>query len=195
MNEKITKALEKNLREGETVVWESGTLTFRLLDGKEGRKSLLQWVLSAVCYIAILIFYASYGAVTLKVATVLTALLAVMIAMPVLSYRQLLAQRYYLTNQRAILIKKDGVICTMERAKINAVRLYPGKPGASLALGRSLLDEGGKQLRWRSTHAKEHPNSVGGLNALGLVFYNVERAETAMRLLQADVERAESEAL
>lgn len=74
----------------------------------------------------------------------------------------------------------------MNLDSINAVKLYPVKPGAALALGKSLLDEGDSQLRWRSTHAKEHPNSVGGLNALGLVFYNVEHAEKAMQLIQAD---------
>ena len=186
MNERIKNSLQKNLRDGESVLWESGTLPFGILDGKEGRKTLLKWILCAVCYIAIILFYAVHDAVTPKFIIILTALFGVMAIMPILSYREVLAQKYYITNERALLIKKDGRICTMNLDTINAVKLYPIGPGAALALGKSILDEGDSQLRWRSTHAKEHPNSVGGINALGLVFYNVEHAENAMHLLQAD---------
>ena len=142
MNERMQKTLKQNLRDGETVQWESGTLPFGLLDGKEGRKTLLKWILCAASYTAIIVFFAVNNAVTPKFLIILTALFGLMAITPILGYREVLAQRYFVTNERAILIKKDGRICTMNLDSINAVKLYPVKPGAALALGKSLLDEG-----------------------------------------------------
>ena len=186
MNEKMKKALERTLRKSETVAWESPTLHFGILDGKEGRKTLMQWVLSTIFYAAILAVYAAHDSITPRFFILLSLVYGALIITPLLSYYTILGQRYYITSERIILIKRDGQVATMERDKIDAIRLFPTKPGAALAFGKSVVDEGDSQLRWRSIHAKENPNSVGGLNANGLVFYNVERAEQAMKMLQIE---------
>lgn len=183
MNEKMKTALGKTLRPGESIEWESETQHFRIQDGKEGQKTVLQWIISSLCYVAILGIYIAHNALTPRFVILLSLIYFTLIVTPVLSYRQVLGQRYFLTNQRAILIRKDGIVCTMERDNINTVKLYPVKPGAAIVLGKSIQNEGDKMLRWRSLHAKENPNNVGGLNSLGLVFYNVRNAECAVKLL------------
>lgn len=186
MNEKMKKALERTLRNNEKIAWESPTLHFGILDGKEGRKTLMQWTISTICYAAILAVYAAHDSITPRFFILLSIVYGALIITPILSYRTILGQRYFITNERIILIKKDGQVATMERDRINAIRLFPIRPGTALAFGKSVVEEGDTHLRWRSIHAKENPNNVGGLNANGLVFYNVERAEQAMQMLQIE---------
>ncbi len=184
MDEKMQKALEETLFDGERVLWESGTQQFRLLDGKEGRKVLIQWVLSTICCAGFTILRVSQGELTAKFVLIILAIYALFMLAPVVSYRQLLALRYYLTDERAIQIKKDGTVYSMKLSGAPA-KLFPVAPGAAIAIGSSIIEEGDKQLRWRALHALENPGKFDGCNALGLVFYNVERAEAAMQLLRA----------
>ena len=106
MNEKMKKALERTLRKSETVAWESPTLHFGILDGKEGRKTLMQWTISTICYAAILAVYAAHDSITPRFFILLSIVYGALIITPILSYRTILGQRYFITNERIILIKK-----------------------------------------------------------------------------------------
>ncbi len=193
MNEKMEKALKEALFDGEQVLWESGTQQFRLLDGKEGRKTLIQWVLSTVFCAGFTILRVSQGAVSIKFFLIILAVYALLMLAPVVSYRQLLGLRCYLTGGRAIQIKKDGSVYSMKLDGAPA-KLFPIGPGAAIAIGSAVIEEGDKQLRWRALHALENAGKFDGCNASGLVFYNVERAEAAMQLLQAHAPSAGTEA-
>lgn len=190
MNEKIKQALEGTLAAGEQVLWEGGTQPFKLLDGKEGLKTLLQWIIGTVCCVGFAAFRLAQGELTPAVCAVLLAIYAVLLLGPIVSYRQLLGQRYFLTNGRAILIKGDGAVYSMRLAKDTAAKLFPVKPGAAVAIGPAVVEEGDKQLRWRSLHALENPGQFDGCNASGLVFYNVAHAESAIKLLSEQAEAA-----
>ena len=187
MDEKIKRSLETTLHPDETVVWESGTMPFKILDGREGRQTLLQWVLSAVCILGFLALIAARGNFSAAVAGLLLILLAILLVSPLLSYRNTQGQRYYITNERALLAKPDGTVYAIDRGDIDGCRLMKLQPhGVALVVGSTLYDEGDKQLRWRSLHPKlgHTAKSFEGLTqAEGLVFYNIERADEAARLL------------
>lgn len=194
MNEKIKQALEGALAAGEEVLWESETQPFKLLDGNEGRKTLLQWVIGTACCVGFAAFRFTQGELTPVTCAVLLVIYAALMLSPLASHRQLLGQRYFLTNERAILIKRDGAVYSMRLAGDTAAKLFPVKPGAAIAIGAAVIEEGDKQLRWRSLHALENPGQFDGCNASGLVFYNVARAESAVKLLSEKTGAAEREA-
>lgn len=189
MDEKIKKAMETALHPDEKVVWESGTMPFKILDGREGKQTLLQWVLSAVCILGLLGVIAAYGNFTATVVGLLIILLALLLVSPVLSYRATQGQRYYITNERALLAKPDGTVYAIDRDDVDGCKLMKLQPhGVALVVGSTLYDEGDRQLRWRAFHPKlgHTAKSYEGLTqAEGLVFYNIERADEAARLLGA----------
>ena len=188
MKSKIDGILKNTLRTGEKVLWESGTQRFRFFDGVEGRATLAKWMIGGFCYIIAIGLFALDKSVTAGMMTAFSLILAVAFVMPLYSFKALLAQRYFVTTQRAIMISENGTVFTMERENIDAIRIYPVRPGAAIALGRSIVGEQDKQLRWRSVHAMHDPNSEDVRDCIGLVFYNVEFAERAVRLLEEPVD-------
>ena len=184
MNEKMERALHATLRPGESILWQSGTQPFRITDGKEGRRTLLCWLAETACIVAIAAFFAANDAATARFLALMLLLLALVLFSPLLSYRQLLEQHYVITQERALLLRGDGSVYAMERGDIGTFRIYPMEfGGASLALGDELLEEKDRQLRWRANHPKESADQNGVNTVRGMVFYHVERAEEALRLL------------
>ena len=189
MDPKVQETLKETLEPGETVLWESKTLPFKILDGKEGRQVLLQWVLSTVGILIFLVLILTVGNKSAAAIALLLVLLATLLLSPMLSYRRTQRQAYYITDRRALLVKPDGTVNAIERTEIDDCRLMPlDHGGVSLVVGSTLFPEGDKQLRWRSLHPKlgHTAKSYEGLTmAEGMVFYNIERAEEAFRLLRA----------
>lgn len=188
MKNKIDEILKNTLRIGEKVLWESGTQRFRLFDGVEGRATLAKWLIGGICYIIAIGLFAFDKGVTTRMVVAFSLILAFAVIVPLHSFKALLVQRYYVTTQRAIMISKNGAVFTMERKNIDAIRIYPVRPGAAIVLGKSIVSEQDKQLRWRSVHAMHDPNSEDVRDCIGLVFYNVEFAERAVRLLEEPVD-------
>ncbi|MBQ2607381.1 MAG: hypothetical protein II587_04630 [Oscillospiraceae bacterium] len=181
--EKIKKALKENLRESERVLWQGSTEPFRPLSGREARRTLISWALSILFLGVPLILLLLRGDQRYGLQIAIAVLMALPFILPFRNHRLLLAQRYYITSERALLIRSSGEVFSME-LPVHTALYHPEKQGATLALGESLLPEGDKQLRWRSLHPKEDTRS-GEENAVnGLVFYQPEKAEEAYRLLQ-----------
>ena len=184
MNEKMKKALHRTLKPGETALWESATQPFSITDGREGKRTLIEWILSALCIGAIVVFFTANGGGSARFFIIMALLLALFIGSPILSYRQLRGQYYLITQTRAIMLRTDGSAYVMELEEMGECRLYPlDFGGAAIALGSVLLEEKDKQLRWRANHPQESANANGVNGVRGLVFYHVERAEEAMRIL------------
>lgn len=188
MNASVEKNLKFFLRPGERVLWRSQTQPFGILDGKEGRSVLLQWVLSAVGVFGFLALVLAYGNASPSVIALLLTLLVILIGAPVLSYRGICSQAYFITDQRVLLIRSDGGANAIERSAVDDCRLMPLEPkGEALVIGSTLFPEGGKQLRWRAMHPKlgRYAKSTDGLTvAEGLVFYNVADGGAAVELLK-----------
>lgn len=183
MNEKMKNALNETLESGEKVVWESAVQPFGLFDGKEGRSVLLTWVICAVAICGLMAAYATRNGKGFAIYLVSLAALAIIVLTPILSYRQTVGQRYYITSRRALTIRPDGSTFKMDLENVGESRLYKVDcGGAALALGSMLLAEKDKQLRWRANHPLESSDYV----LRGMVFYRPERAEDALRLLSSE---------
>lgn len=188
MDPNIKKHLDYILRPDERVLWQSKTHSFGIIEGKEGKRVLLHWVLSAVCILGFLALVAAYGNATASVIGLLLLLLAILIVAPVMSYRSVMTQEYFITDQRVLLVRSDGGANAIERGDVDDCRLMPtGLRGEALVIGSSLFPEGDKQLRWRTLHPKldHYAQSDGGLTvAEGLVFFNIMDGEEAEKLLK-----------
>lgn len=183
MSERSEKRLKEALLEGEQVLWEEKTGPFSLLSGKEGRSILIRWIISTVAIAGFTILRASSSELTVKFLAIMIILLGALLIAPIVSYRQLLGQRYYLTDRRAIVIKGDGTTSAIGIEGGVDAKLFPLDPGVAIAIGAPVIEEGGTRLRWRALHAKEPVEKAEDGSCEGLVFYNVARADEALRIL------------
>ncbi len=182
MSEKMKQALQAALQPGESVVWEGKTQPFRIFDGKEGRGVLLRWRIALSMAVWRAAAYATHNGKGTVFYAVLALILIIVIGTSVLSYRQTVGQYCLLTNRRALIIRPNGNVFAMLRSDIGTAQLYPlDYGGAAIALGSALLPERDKQLRWRANH----PLESSDYTLHGMVFYHVENADAAMRLLDA----------
>lgn len=180
MNEKMKKTLNETLEPDEKILWESGVQRYGMLEGGEGRQLLLRWIICFVAIGGLAAGYANRGGNGIGLYLVALAALAIIVATPILSYRQTVGQHYCITDRRAVTIRPDGTVYSLDREDLGETRLYKVDCGGeALALGSLLLSEKDKQLRWRANH----PLEDSGYVLRGLVFYRPEQAEKAMRLL------------
>ena len=180
-------AIERYLREGERICWQSGTAPFPLLESGERWKIIGKWIGTVVATAALLALYIGQGREWSVKAVALILLIAVlMLLSPVIERRSLLGQRYWITNQRAILMTMDQTFYYMELSEIDDFQLLRDRTaGDCLILGGCLFEEVDRQLRWRACHPKTdiQNDSQRGL-AQGLAFFSVENGAGAAECLR-----------
>ena len=181
------QAVERYLREGERICWQSGTAPFPLLEGGERWKIIGKWIGTVAAAAALLALYTGQGREWRVKAVALILLIAVlMLLSPVVERRSLLGQRYWITNQRAILMTRDQTFYYMELSEIDDFQLLRDRTvGDCLILGGCLFEEVDRQLRWRACHPKTdiQNDSQRGL-AQGLAFFSVEDGAKAAECLR-----------
>ena len=181
------QAIERYLREGERICWQSGTAPFPLLEGGERWKIIGKWIGTVAAAAALLVLYTGQGREWSVKAVALILLIAVlMLLSPVIERRSLLGQRYWITNQRAILMTRDQTFYYMELSEIDDFQLLRDRTaGDCLILGGCLFEEVDRQLRWRACHPKTdiQNDSQRGL-AQGLAFFSVENGAGAAECLR-----------
>ena len=181
------QAIERYLREGERICWQSGTAPFPLLESGERWKIIGKWIGTVAATAALLVLYTGQGREWSVKAVALILLIAVlMLLSPVIERRSLLGQRYWITNQRAILMTRDQTFYYMELSEIDDFQLLRDRTaGDCLVLGGCLFEEVDRQLRWRACHPKTdiQNDSQRGL-AQGLAFFSVENGAGAAECLR-----------
>ena len=181
------QAIERYLREGERICWQSGTAPFPRLESGERWKIIGKWIGTVVATAALLALYIGQGREWSVKAVALILLIAVlMLLSPVIERRSLLGQRYWITNQRAILMTRDQTFYYMELSEIDDFQLLRDRTaGDCLILGGCLFEEVDRQLRWRACHPKTdiQNDSQRGL-AQGLAFFSVENGAGAAECLR-----------
>ena len=101
---------------------------------------------------------------------------------PVQDWRTAKAQQYAVTNQRAIVVQKDKTMYTMELGKVDDVQIYrPSDKENCLLLGSKITGEPQKQLRFWAAHPLGAAED--GKDVEGLVFYAIQNADQALRLV------------
>lgn len=189
MAEKMTaeRALAGYLRPGEQVRWQSGTTAFPLLEKGESVKIIGKWIGTVVATAVLLALYTGQGREWSVKAVAMILLIAVLLILsPMIERRSLLGQRYWITDQRAILMTRDKTFYYMELSDIDDFQLLRDRTaGDCLVLGGCLFEEVDRQLRWRACHPKTdvQNDSQRGV-AQGLAFFSVENGAGAAECLR-----------
>lgn len=181
------QALEGYLRQGEQVRWQSGTVDFPLLERGESWRIIGRWIGTVLAAGVILALYTGQGREwSAKAVAAILLIAALLVLSPVIERRSLLGQRYWITDQRAILMTWDQTFYCMELPEIDDFRLLRDRTaGDCLVLGSCLFEDADKQLRWRSCHPKTDSQNSGRRDeAQGLAFFSVEDGAAAAECLR-----------
>lgn len=182
--EVLQKSLKEHLNEEETVLWHGWTEPFKMLEGKDGKRIIRNWVIAVAAFSGFFAAYASANEtwdMTLTCA-VLLAMLA-MLCTPYMRWKKLQKQHYWITNQRILVNEGNAAFLGIDMDLVEAADVAKIHTGNScVMLGKKIVNEGSKQLRWRSTM----PAIGSSADEVGMVFYNVdpERAQEALEVFR-----------
>lgn len=180
------QALKGYLRQGEQVRWQSGTRSFSLLEKGERWKIIGKWIGTVAATAVLLALYTGQGREwSVKAVAVILLVAVLLLLSPMIERYSLLGQRYWITDQRAILMTRDQTFYYMELSEIDDFRLLRDRTaGDCLVLGGCLFEEVDRQLRWRACHPKTDSQSDGRRGeAQGLAFFSVEDGAKAVECL------------
>lgn len=183
----MEKKLGAYLRNNEKVLWEGKTEAFPLLDNATKYKMLTKWIVTVAVTIALLFLYMTKNAEHSTGFIGLVVLVAVVVLVaPVMERRSLLQQKYWLTDQRAIMMTRDKTFYYMELDQIDDYQVSSDQATFDcLALGSSVIGDVTKQLRWRACHPQIDLQGQGAQdNVLGMIFYCVSNVDGAVAVLK-----------
>ncbi len=175
-NQSVEQALSAYLRQGEKILWQSETAAFPLLEQGERWKIIGKWIGTVIATAIILLLYTGGREWSGAAVAAILVIAALLLLSPVYERYSLLGQRYWITDQRAILITRDRSFYYMELSGIDSFRHLQRKPAHDcLILGECIFEDIDRQLRWRSCHPKvDIQNDSRRGEALGMVFFSVE---------------------
>ena len=183
----MEEKLKHYLRPGEQVRWQGAPAPFQLLEPGVKKQILTKWAATVVLCAALLGMYfyrtpePSMGFVGL---VLLVAV--VVLASPVMERKNLSAMRYWITDQRAILVTRDQTFYYMELDRIDDWKVLEGQAAEPcIVLGGCMFEEVTKRLRWRACHPKTDIQSHDQPDqAMGMILYGVRNAADAEKLLR-----------
>lgn len=180
------KELHKYLRENESVLWQSGPKAFPLLESRLKAKILGEWIVTLLLIGWFLYVEQNNPNFGTGTKALLLVVAAVIILSPVVEWHNLKNQKYFLTDQRAILITADNSLYFMDYNQIDDMAVIDDvADGACIAMGSTILNNVRKQLRWQACHPKTDLQEADKRSeALGMVFYVPEAAEQALKLMK-----------
>lgn len=184
----MEKELRERLRENEMICWQGVQADFPLLDGANRRNILMRWMVTVGLTVVVLVLHISNEEVPNSGFVGLVVLAAVMImGAPLVEWRSLRQQQYWLTNQRAFLMTRDRSLYSIELAKLDGFQVVGDQRTENcVVLGRCIFPEARGHLRWRACHPKIDVCSQSRQGeALGMVFYCVRNTAEAATLLKS----------
>lgn len=181
----MNERLKEYLRENEQVRWESKAKAFSTLGGKYGKKFAVKLLVAIVVAAAVIVGHLNSGN---NPKTGLIALVAAVVAYvavaPFLEKNKLMKIRYWITDQRVIVLGSDKLMRSMELGEIDSFKVEDdGGAKDCLVLGSSVFQDAEKSMRWRTISPKTDEGKKD--HALGLILYNVENVKGAVDLLKA----------
>lgn len=184
-NISVHARLKGLLRENEHILWSSETERFPLLAQDAEIQILGKWTGTCVVTLVVLWLYVGSGGTNPGVIGPIVLIAAALLISPVLEYRRLLRQQYWITDQRAILLSASGTFYYLELSEIHEFQVIRSKGGMNcLALGGEAVENSGCQMRWRACHPMLRKQNGGEtVKAEGMVFFAVESIRAAEALL------------
>ena len=183
----MDEKLREILNDGEQVLWSGSPAPFALLDrhAGNGRKILIKWISVAVLASALIIVYMmNNDPVSPGFLTVVIGISLLLILSPLVDRYNILGTRYWITDQRVIMMNKEKTCYGMELADIDTWKRVRGMSDRDcLVLGSSIFDEVKRQLRWRAVHPKTAGQDQAG-RVEGMILYGPEDADGASAILQ-----------
>ena len=179
--------LREYLRPGERVCWQGRTERFPLLDNGTRMRTLGLWIGTTALTGGVLVLYCHLSQRRSMGFIGLVILVAALIATaPFLERRTLLRQKYWITDQRAILMTRDNTFFELELSDIDDFRVVRDLAAEDcLVLGSCMFGEIDRQLRWRACHPKIALCNGGEEDrVMGLICYCVGNAEGAAAQLR-----------
>ena len=183
----MNEQLREYLRKDETVYWESKVKPFAALDGKYKTKFLGKFLVTFLIAAGIGGGHIVSGAnIKVGVLVLLACLVIAVALMPVMERARLMKARYWITDQRIIMMGSDKLFRSMEIEDIDTFKVMADENADScLVLGSSVFQDTEKNMRWRAGNPKM-PEGAGSSkdHALGMILYNAENVGEAVEVLK-----------
>ena len=181
-NRKGFEILQETLKSGETLLWHGASEPCRLLEESDKPRIIRYWIITCVIFAGL--FGSFLGVAVDKSAVILLVfalVMAVILYSPCIEWKKLQNQYYGVTNRR-IITCMDEEVFSVDMRLVDAVDVKELSTGnRCVLLGRKVVDEGGKQMRWRGGT----PAVSGKIGEAGLLFYNVADAEGAVAAVRS----------
>lgn len=179
--------LNAYLREGETVRWTGKTEEFAMLEKDAKCRILGKWIGTVIVVAAFIALYIGNNENwTIPTVAVVLVIGILLLVSPVIERNSLLKQRYWITDQRVILMSADQYFSSLEVEQLDEFRVEnDATVNPTLVVGACLFEEGNRQLRWRGCHPKTASQSASaGRDVVeGLVLFSVTDGKEAAKYL------------
>lgn len=179
--------IEKDLKPGEKILWESATESFDLLSGIFKSQIVRKWLTTSVVMLGLIAAYVlKVSDVKTSLVVMLAAIYVALMAGPFTEQRSVKGQYYFLTNQRAIMIRSDRTAHFMNLSDVDDAQLVQISPKETcLLLGSQTITAPQKQLRWLASHPIGAAEDKEALK--GMVLYGVKNAEQVLQMVSHGV--------
>lgn len=188
----MDRKLRGYLKKGEYIRWQGNPARFELLEGVYHTRILGQWILAVLFGSGTLVAYLSMGGEKNPGVIGLVLLVAVVLILsPLMERRNIRGQRYWITDQRLILMCRDRSLYYMPLQDVDTCRIIRDQTEwPCLAVGGAVLEDAEKLLRWRACHPKVEMEAKNTDEcAAGMIFYGIKNADAAWKLIQPYLKR------
>lgn len=180
------REVSRKLRQDESLLWESAPESFSLLEGKFCGRILAQWICTILFSFWLCYVERNRPEFGVGMKLLVAGVAAVIILAPIMEHYNLKKQKYYLTDQRALVRTVDGSWYYMDYTDIDECTVIRDVTrGACIAMGSTITGEVNRQLRWQACHPKidlQETDRRG--ESLGIVFYQPEGVEKMIRIMK-----------
>lgn len=183
----MNQILKEYLRANEVICWESEPENFTVLDGSTKKGYTVKLLIAAVIAgVVIGGHLASGGTVRPGVIALALAVVVAVAISPFWQKNRVMKTRFWITDQRVIIMGTDEQAKSMELDEIDAFRVVAdGRAKKCLVLGSIVFKDTGSEIRWRSVNPKMEEEAGGRKDhALGMILYNAENVEGAVAILK-----------
>lgn len=179
--------LKDYLRKDEKIRWQGEPAQFPLMESGSKGNILRTWLLTIVIIGGVLLAYTSKNPKwSMGFVVAMIVIGVALLCSPFLEKSKISKQKYYITNQRAIVAMNESEFYSLELRDLDAFEVIHDVASQDcIVLGSCMFSKMHKQMRWLACHPKTNmvDNDKKG-QAEGLAFYGISNAAAAVELLE-----------